>query len=319
MIAGPLATAPPVAVLAYRDGLSAASDEPRLLEDHTVARRVMLTPAMCGHNSLFLAQVADWTWSAVSAACGTELYRETNEDGARTVLSFVYLRIRGGPGLQMHQFTFGDVIDVATTVCNAGGDSILTTHRISRASGEGGSLYVEALNRWIARSRPGNDALVRSSPAGIDIRRLPVLPDRDSPRVMIDAARKAETFHDFASPDYEPVVEEYVVDYTIDAARDLNGIGLVFFASFASILDSGLLRLWKHLGRNVPSFMNRVVLDRRICFTANAEVDATLRLTFRSWRRRDDPREEIFNIVIRDPARDRLVVVSTLQLDQSRA
>jgi probable biosynthetic protein (TIGR04098 family) len=312
---------------------SAARPEPQLLDGHSLYRRVMLTPAMCGHNSLFLAQVADWTWDTVSTACGTDIYREKNEGGLPTYLSFFYLRICAGPAIQMHHFTFGDVIDVVTTAFNFGStESMLTLHRISRASQNGapprpvdpfeiherrdeGCLYVESVNRWITRSRPGsNEALVKSSPERIATRHLPVLPDRYSPRLSYDIARRLETFHDVADPDYEPVVEEFVVDYTIDAARDLNGVGLVFFASFASIVDSALLKLWRHLGRDVQSFLDRVVHDRRICYTSNAENDSALRLTFRSWRRRDDPRQETFNVVIRDPARDRVVLVATLQI-----
>ncbi len=305
---------------------------PQLLDGHSLHRRVMLTPSMCGHNCLFLAQVADWTWQTVSVTCGTDLYKEKNEDGLDTYLSFFYLRMRAGPQTQMHRFTFGDVIDVTTTALNFGTESMLTLHRISRASGDGAPprpvdlvefyerpddscLYVEALNRWVTRSRPAsNEALVKSSPEGIATSHLPVLPDRYSPRLTYDLARKRQTFHDPDSPDYELVVDEFVVDYAIDAARDLNGVRLVFFASFASMIDSGLLKLWKHLGRDVQSFLDRVVRDRRICYTANAEIDSTLRLTFRTWRRRDDPREEIFNVVIRDPARDRLVLVSTLYI-----
>jgi len=44
-----------------------------------------------------------------------------------------------------------------------------------------------------------------------------------------------------------------------------------------------------------------------------------LRLTFRSWRRRDDPREEIFNVVVRDPAQDRLILVSTLYIQSEHS
>ncbi|HYK03293.1 MAG TPA: LnmK family bifunctional acyltransferase/decarboxylase [Thermoanaerobaculia bacterium] len=304
---------------------------PRMLGDHSLYRRMTLTPASCGHNSLFLAQVADWTWGTVSETCGTEMYREKNGNGMPTYLSFYYLRILGGPAMQMHQLTFGDVIDVVTTAYNFGSESILTLHRVARASPGGAPpravsayelyerrdescLYVESLNRWITRSRPGNEALVKSSPAGIVTSHLPVLPERHSPRLVYDVARRSGTFHDVASPEYEPVVDEYTVDYTIDAARDLNGVGLVFFASFASIVDSSLLKLWKHLGRDVDSFVNRVVRDRQICYAANVEVDTPVRLTLRSWRRRDDPREEIFNIVMRDPARDRLVLVCTLNI-----
>jgi probable biosynthetic protein (TIGR04098 family) len=214
---------------------------------------------------------------------------------------------------------------------------MLTLHRIGRASPDGPRpgpvdplefyerrdgryLYVESLNRWITRSQPGsNEALMKSSPEGIVTSHLPVLPARYSPRLTYDVARKAQTFHDVASPDYEPVVEELVIDYAIDAARDLNGVGLVFFAAFASMIDSALLKLWKHLGRDVPSFLARVVRDRQICYTANAEIDSTLRLTFRVWRRRDDPAEEVFNVVMRDPLRDRLILVSTLHIRSERS
>jgi hypothetical protein len=68
------------------------------------------------------------------------------------------------------------------------------------------------------------------------------------------------------------------------------------------------------MGRDVPTFLSRVVSDRRICYTANADIDSTLRITFRVWRRRDDPRQEVFNVVMRDSARDRLVLVSTMNI-----
>ncbi len=311
--------------------LAPAGPVPQRLDVHSLYRRVTLTPAMCGHNSLFLAQVADWTWGTVSTTCGTDMYREKNGAGMATYLSFFYLRIAAGPAMQMHQLTFGDVLDVVTTAYNFGSESILTLHRVSRASGDGSDprpvdpyefyenrdencLYVESLNRWITRSRPGNEALVKSSPEGFVTRHLPVLPDRYSPRLVYDFARKAETFHDLASPDYEPLADDFSLDYTIDAARDLNGVGLVFFASFNSMVDSALLKLWKHLGRDTQSFVDRVVSDRRICYTANVEIDTTLRITLRSWRRRDDPREEVFNIVMRDAAQNRLILVSTLTI-----
>lgn len=306
-----------------------------MLDGHSLYRRVTLTPSMCGHNSLFLAQVADWTWETVSTTCGTEMYREKNENGLPTYLSFFYLRIRGGAAVQMHNLTFGDVIDVVTTAFNFGTESMLTLHRITRANGhdaarpvdpsefyerpDADALYVESLNRWITRSRAAsNEALVRSSPLGIATGHLPVLPDRYSPRMAYDLARKAQTFHDPADPDYETLVDEWSIDYTLDGARDLNGVRLIFFASFASIIDSGLLKLWKHLGRGVQSFLDRVVIDRRICYTANAEVDSTVRLTFRAWRRRDDPSREIFNVVIRDPERDRLILVSTIHIQSEQ-
>jgi probable biosynthetic protein (TIGR04098 family) len=319
-----------------RDGMAsdplAIRPTPQKLDDQSLYRRVTLTPSMCGHNSLLLAQVADWTWQTVSAACGTDLYHEKNASGMPTYLSFFYVRTIAGPAMQMHELTFGDALDVVTTAFHFGPESILTLHRVAPAGHDAGPphpvdpvelyerrdercLYIESLNRWVTRNRPGNEALIKSSPEGIVTSHLPVLPDRYSPRPVYDAARRAGTFHDVTSPDYELLVDEFSVDYTIDAARDLNGVELVFFASFAEMIDSSLLKLWKHLGRGVESFMARIVRDRRICYVANADVDSTLRLTLRCWRRRDDPGREIFNVVMKDAVRDRLVLVSTLDIE----
>ncbi len=316
--------------------ISAVEPIPQLLDGHSLYRRVMVTPSMCGHNCLFLARVGDWTWEAISTMCRTDIFREKNEDGDPVYPSAFYLRMCAGPAIQMHHFTFGDVVDAVTTVFNFGTQSLLVLHRIGRASQDGapprpvdpsefyerrddGSLYVQLVNRWIARSRKtSNEELFKSAPERFATRHLPVLPDRYSPRLSYDIARRKETFHDVDSPHYEPVVEEYALDYTIDAARDLNGVGLVYFASFHSIVDSALLKLWRHLGRDVHSFLNRVVRDRQTIIASNAEIDSPLRITLRSWRRRDDPRQEVFNVVIRPPAQGRVVVVSTLQI-QSEA
>src|ERR1041385_1937666 len=158
---------------------------PALIDGHSLHRRVMLWSSMCGHNSLFLAQMADWTWQTISVTCGTNLYRETNDHGLPAYLSFFYLRICGSPSIQPRQFTFGDELDVVTSAFNFGTESMLTLHRITRLRDAGPSvepvtldefhehrrqdcLYIQSLNRWVTRSSPtSNDALVRSSPTGI--------------------------------------------------------------------------------------------------------------------------------------------------------
>jgi len=302
---------------------------PLLIGGDSLHRRVMLTPSMCGHNCLFLAQIADWTWQTVSTTCGTAIYRETNDQGLPAYLSFYYLRTCGSASIQSRQLTFGDELDVVTTAFNFGTESMLTLHRITRLGDAGPSvepvtldefhehrrpncLYVEALNRWVTRSRPtSNDALVRSSPTGIVTAHLPAVPDRYSPRGTYDRARRLGTFHN-PEEAYETIVDDFTVDYTIDAARDLNGVGLVFFAAFAVIVDSALLKLWTRLGRDVTSFMTRIVRDQRICYTANAENDSRLRLTLCLWRRRNEPRDEVFNVLVHDIDRDCRVLVTTL-------
>jgi len=60
-----------------------------------------------------------------------------------------------------------------------------------------------------------------------------------------------------------------------------------------SIIDGALLKLWKHLGRSAQSFLNRVVLDHKLCYLGNADIDSVLRITLRSWRKVGDPGHEV--------------------------
>lgn len=48
------------------------------------------------------------------------------------------------------------------------------------------------------------------------------------------------------------------------------------FASYFSIVDWAVLRLWWSLGRTVGDFLRRRVLDRQLCFLANADADDVL-------------------------------------------
>ena len=53
----------------------------------------VVTPAMCGHNSLFIGQLGDWTWDAVGASCRIDPYTAADADGNPAYLSFAYFRV----------------------------------------------------------------------------------------------------------------------------------------------------------------------------------------------------------------------------------
>jgi len=298
----------------------------------SVYRRVTVKPAMSGHNSLFVGQIGDWTWDAVTALCGTNVFSAANASGAPTYLAFYYFHIRSSPTLQSARLTFGDRIEVVSTVFNFGSESILTLHRIKK-EGQGeisaqpidlqefydfprnDCLYVETFNRWVARSREeSNQDLIKSSPVDFKYAHLRSLPDRYSPRLVCGYARINNTFHDTQSLEHVCVVDGFDTEYRIDITRDLNGVGLVYFAAYFSIIDGALLKLWKHLGRSPRSFLNRVVLDHKLCYFGNADIDSLLKVTLKSWRKVDDPGHEVFNAVIQDRETTRVIAVSTMQV-----
>jgi probable biosynthetic protein (TIGR04098 family) len=293
------------------------------IDESTVTRTALVKPGMCGPNSLFVGQVGDWTWDTVSALCGTNAFDARNADGDPTYLSFYYFHVRSNRDLHVNALTFGDELEVTSRLFDFGSESVLALHRIGRDGGGAGPLdpdrfyafddpgciYVETFNRWIARSAPGsNESLVKSSPVDFRHEHLPTLPGAYSPRRVYRHARSAGTFLE-RKPD-DPVT--FTVDYPVEPSRDLNGVGLLYFASYFSIIDWVLLRFWRHRGFSVADFLGRVVLDQRLCYLGNANADSVLRVRLECWRADENENEEIVNLVMED--RGRVIAVSTLHV-----
>ena len=294
-----------------------------------VTRTEVVRPAMSGHNSLLVGQIGDWTWDAVTEVCGTDVLRARNPAGAPTYLSFYYYRIRGSRTFHLRTPTFGDRLDIASQLFDFGRESVLTLHKIAR-SGSGpvgftadefyafddeSCLYVENYNRWISRSggSSSNRELVRSAP--VDFRRhlLPLLPDRYSPRLRCHRAKTAHTFRaDHTDADrHVPAGGGHHAQYPVDITRDLNAVGLLYFAAYFSIVDWALLQCWRSLGRSDRSFLDRVVVDQELCYLANADADCVIDASVQPFEVRGGD-HELFDVVLRD--QDRVLAVSTLRL-----
>jgi probable biosynthetic protein (TIGR04098 family) len=311
-------------------------------DDTSVSRTEVVGSSMCGHNSLLVGQIGDWTWDAVSALCGTDVLRARSPAEAPAYLSFYYYRIRGSPRFHLRTPTFGDRLDVTSQLFDFGSESVLTLHRIARtpaaeanrgapvAGGFGADefyefadescLYVENFNRWITRpDERSNRHLVPASPPDFRHDHLPLLPERYSPRHACHRARARLTFLD------DPFGDRFVAagpllraEYAVDPSRDLNGVGLLYFAAYFSIVDWAMLRLWRHLGRSDRSFLDRVVVDQQLCYLGNADADCVVSATIQRRHVVGDDTREIVDVVLRDRDVDRLLAVCTLQLLRDR-
>ena len=266
----------------------------------------LITPAMCGHNSLFVGQLGDWTWDAVGAMCRINPYAATDPAGNPVYLSFAYFRVKASSGLCTEDLTFGDRLRIRSKVLSCGGDSLLTLHQVCRdpeGQGEGpgddpasgvpdffrydapGSIHVETYNRWIQRADRGtNHGLTRATPAGFQVDHLERIAKEHTPRRTWTLTRKMATFRSAGEP--EPRAR-LALSYRVDASRDLNGAGLLYFASYFSIVDLAVLRMWQALGRTTGGFLRRRVLDRQLCFITNADAEDILDLEVTSHRGAD--------------------------------
>ncbi|MFJ8435929.1 LnmK family bifunctional acyltransferase/decarboxylase [Kitasatospora sp. NPDC094019] len=152
-------------------------------------------------------------------------------------------------------------------------------------------LYVENVNRWVARSRPGsNRGLAEVAPPDFAHTELPRLPGRYSPRTFVGRAREAGSFHTEDPRDLVPAGPARSVEYVLDVTRDLNGAGLVYFAAYFSIFDTAVHGLWRSLGRSDRSFLRRRVVDQKLGYFGNADPGAVFTVSLRRWHDRADPR-----------------------------
>ncbi|MEU6952411.1 LnmK family bifunctional acyltransferase/decarboxylase [Streptomyces sp. NPDC045714] len=302
------------------------------VDDCSLTRRVTVSPGMCGSGSLIYGRIGDWTWEAVAAACGTNVHAARTAEGRPAYLSFYYYRVRGGRVVHPNGLTFGDELRVDSRVFQFGSQSVLTLHRLAPADlalPEGpldaaevyerphpDCLYVENVNRWITRSRPGsNQGLSEVAPSDFAHTHLPRLPNDYSPRTLVGRARGAGSFRPEDRQDLVSAGPVHDVAYTLDITRDINGVGLVYFASYFSIFDTALLSLWRSLGRDDGQFMRRKVVDQRIGYFSNADPGAALTLSTRRWRSRADPGIEVADMAMREAGTDRLLAVGCVELD----
>jgi probable biosynthetic protein (TIGR04098 family) len=296
-------------------------------------RLVTVEPGMCGPTQALVACVGDWTWETVSDACGLDVFNARDAQGRPAYLSFYYYRITSGGSFHPKQLTFGDRLEVQSRVFDAGRRSVLTVHRLRHitefADGDGTEpfgvseaytqhrddcLYVENLNVWVSRGGAHtNVGLVHSPPVGFDNTVLPKLPEGYSPRFLCSQVRTRHAFPDPGTDPWPRSGPDYVVERAVDITHDVNGVGLLYFASFFAIAERAQLDQWCSLGRSGRSFLNRIIRDARICYLGNADLDTTLRLRLRSVQHPQDPAEEKTDIVIHDISTDRTIAVAAFR------
>jgi probable biosynthetic protein (TIGR04098 family) len=308
------------------------TDYVRVVNDHCLARQVIVSPGMCSGGSLLFSRIGDWTWEAVAAACRTNVHAARTTNGQPAYLSFYYYRVRGGKIIHPHCLTFGDELQVTSRVFQFGSHSVLTLHRLAPADLDLGDIldpaevydrphpdcmYVENLNRWISRSRAGtNQGLAEVAPADFRFAHLPRVPNEYSPRTPVGRARGAGSFCAPAPPGYSAAGPEQTFEYELDTTRDINGAGLVYFASYFSIFDTALLRLWRSLGCSDEQFLQRRVIDQKVGYFGNADPGAVFVITVRRWQSSTQPEIEIADMALRDSVTGALLAVTAVETER---
>jgi probable biosynthetic protein (TIGR04098 family) len=142
---------------------------------------------------------------------------------------------------------------------------------------------VRASNVFIYQER-GPSKLSVSVPVNMDFSRIPELPAVPDSLGLCREARGRGAFLDPLPGDIALFEGEREFVYRIDADRDLNGAGLVYFANFISFLDLAERQLLSAMDRPVPPGLldGRSTYSRRIGYFGNATSTDSLHILLKA-------------------------------------
>jgi probable biosynthetic protein (TIGR04098 family) len=140
----------------------------------------------------------------------------------------------------------------------------------------------------------GNSALRVAPPSNADFSAFPPLPNDENPYQLTRAAEASGDLGLFdeawVGMDLHPTFD---VSYTIDADRDTNGAGLVYFANYVAFMDAAERQaLTANLARPLApaAIAERALVRRLVAFFGNVDVDDTIRTRVSLFERPGDTR-----------------------------
>lgn len=229
-------------------------------------------------ESALLAYVGDLRWRDLWTATGVRPSEQRDADGHTVYASFYYVGIDGFPADGLGAFAPDDEIELVGTLARYGRSMLDGEHRLYRA----GTLPAELpetmppaprvrLSNVIVREGRSMDDLRITTPVNANLEQIPPSAEEPDSYRIIKQARQAGRFVDTpagASPLWDGA---RTISYPINPDRDVNGVGLVYFANYVAIMDWAERQLLVSTGSHTPEALDgRRTRWRKIGFYGNA-------------------------------------------------
>jgi probable biosynthetic protein (TIGR04098 family) len=221
-------------------------------------------------NALFKVVGHD-RWLAIERAGGMKSSEIRDEDGRRLFATFYFLELALSPERPLGFYGENQRLSFRSDLCRHG--QVYIDGRYEMV--EGGPFSIRASNVFIHQNA-GPSRLSLSPAANLCFASIPELDSQPDSLDLCRAARQAGTF----LPD-EPgqtTLGTREVIYQLDADRDMNGAGLVYFANFICFLDRAERELLRESGISEPQVDARSTFWRRIGYFGNAEATDRLHI-----------------------------------------
>jgi probable biosynthetic protein (TIGR04098 family) len=254
---------------------------------------------ICGALSevALFAHAADLHWKSIATLTGCPASRLVDAAGDEVYASVFFAGFEGGGDQGLASFRPDDELELVGTLGRYGASMLDGMHRLYPA----GSLPAEIpdslpaapllrLSFVLVSPGDGPDALRISTPANAQMDRIPPLTSEPDTYRIVKRARAAGGFVSTPGPGRQLWSGTFSRAYPINADRDLNGVGLLYFANYIVFLDAAERdALQERAGLTPERLDGRVTLWRRIAYYGNARSSDRLDITVEAYARDGEP------------------------------
>ena len=268
-----------------------------------------------------LAHAGDLRWQDVGVATGVPASLQRDADGRPVYASFYFVDVDGFSERGLGGFGPDDRVEIVSTLSRFGRSMLDGEHALYDAGRLPAELpavlpaapRVRLSNVFVCEDT-GPDDLRITAPANSRIEDVPAsAAEPDSYRLVKEGRRDGRFFAPAA--DLDPLWREArTVVYPINPDRDVNGVGLVYFANYVAFMDFAERRALEQSGAYAAAELDgRATLRRRIGFYGNARRHDTLEVEVEAWVARAERHRLLLHHRIRRSTDGRLIAVSSVE------
>jgi probable biosynthetic protein (TIGR04098 family) len=238
-----------------------------------------------------LAHAQDLHWKEMGRLTGCPVSRQVNDAGSDVYASVFFADLQGPSDRGLSVFGPDDQVELAGGLGRYGASLLDGTHEIrlvedaaGGAGGGGAPPLALRLSFVLVAMGAGPDTLQVSTPNNARLDQVPSLGREPDSYRLVRSAQAAGTLLP-APPNARRLWEQpYTRTYPINPDRDLNGVGLLYFANYVAFLDVAERDALQEVGGFDASLLHPgVTVRRRIAYYGNARASDRLRLTVEGW------------------------------------
>jgi probable biosynthetic protein (TIGR04098 family) len=262
-----------------------------------------------------LAYAQDQHWKEIGRLAGCPASRLVDVAGKAVYASVYFVELDTASDRGLAVFGPDDELELEGSLGRYGASMLDGTHRLYRA----GSVQAESAAPSLRMSfvlvalGRGPDDLRVSTPSNGRIDRIPSLATEPDSYRLVRAAQSAGGFGS-PPPGSAPLWDGvFSRTYPINPDRDLNGVGLLYFANYVAFLDAAEREAFGEMsGMSAGRLDGRVTVRRRIAYYGNARSSDQLHIDVEAFALDGlAPTRWVVHQRIRRASDDRLIALAT--------